>query len=86
MRPVAVPVTATPTPQLGSLYIRSLPTVPANTASVGLGMSNSPFCAVQARPGTTLEFTPHRPAYFLTAGNFAQGEVLDAAIRLWLHS
>ncbi|RLK54615.1 protein rhiA [Actinokineospora cianjurensis] len=64
------------TPQLGSLYIRELNGVPANSATVGIGMSNAGTFAVQAQPNTNLVFTPH-PEYWLTAGTFSAGEVLD---------
>lgn len=64
------------TPQLGSLYIRELSGVPANTASVGIGMSNSGTFVVPAMPNMNLVFTPH-PEYWLTAGTFTISEMLD---------
>ncbi|GAA2971565.1 hypothetical protein [Actinokineospora diospyrosa] len=64
------------TPQLGSLYIRELNGIPANSATVGIGMSNAGTFAVQAQPNTNLVFTPH-PEYWITAGTFTAGEVLD---------
>ncbi|GAB3003909.1 hypothetical protein [Saccharothrix stipae] len=64
------------TAELDTLYIRELPTVPADTAAVGIGMSNSGVFAVQAQPNENLVFTPH-PSYWLTAGTYTHGEVLD---------
>ena len=45
--------------QLGSLYIRELSSIPANAASVGIGMSNAGFFVVQAQPNMTLEYLHH---------------------------
>ncbi|HEX6340967.1 hypothetical protein [Umezawaea sp.] len=64
------------TPQLGSLYIRTLPDVPADTASVGIGMSNAGTFVVTAGPNLNYVFTPH-PSYWVAAGTFTAGEVLD---------
>jgi rhizosphere induced protein len=64
------------TPQLGSLYIRTLPDVPAETASVGIGMSNSGTFVVEAGPNLNSVFTPH-PSYWVAAGTFTPGQVLD---------
>lgn len=64
------------TPKLGSLYIRELSAVPTGTATVGIGMSNAGTFAVQAQPNMNLVFTPH-PEYWVTAGTFTAGEVLD---------
>lgn len=63
-------------PQQGSLYILEDNTIPPNQASVGVGMSGSGTFAVQAQPNTTAIFTPH-PQYWITFGNYVQGEVLD---------
>lgn len=71
-----VPGKAFGIPELGNLYIRELPTVPADGAAVGIGMSNSGVFAVQAQPNENLVFSPH-PSYWLTAGTFTHGEVLD---------
>ncbi|WP_026422364.1 hypothetical protein [Actinokineospora inagensis] len=71
-----VPGPAVGTPQLGSLYVRELSGIPANTATVGIGMSNAGTFAVQAQPNTNLVFTPH-PEYWITAGTFTAGQVLD---------
>jgi hypothetical protein len=71
-----VPGSAAGNAELGSLYIRELAAIPANTATVGIGMSNAGTFAVPAQPNTNLVFTPH-PEYWVTAGTFAQGQVLD---------
>ena len=70
------PGNAIGTPELGSLYIRELPSIPTGTATVGIGMSNAGVFAVEAQPNLNLVFTPH-PEYWVTAGTFEQGEVLD---------
>lgn len=64
------------TANLGSLYIRSLPDVPANTASVGIGMSGAGTVVMQAGPNLNYVFTPH-PSYWVAAGRFTAGQVLD---------
>ncbi|MFD4651473.1 hypothetical protein [Streptomyces sp. NPDC058441] len=61
---------------LGGLGIQVLPSVPDDTASVGIGMSGAPVFAAQAVPGTKLVFTL-RPRYWITAGTFIDGEVLN---------
>ncbi len=71
-----VPGSAAGTPRLGSLYIRELSGIPSNTATVGIGMSNSGTFAVPAQPNTNLVFTPH-PEYWLTAGTLTPGQLLD---------
>jgi hypothetical protein len=70
--------TSTPTPgaQSGSLYVKEDPNIPLKRASVGIGMSGSGTFAVQSQPNLNLAFTPH-PIYFLAAGTYTQGEVLD---------
>jgi rhizosphere induced protein len=76
--PSAYTFISTPTPgaQAGSLYIKQDQTVPLKRASVGIGMSGSGTFAVQAQPNMNLNFSPH-PAYYLAAGTYTQGEVLD---------
>ncbi|MFI1400969.1 hypothetical protein [Streptomyces sp. NPDC020681] len=65
-------------PQQGSLYIRQLASVPADTLSVGIGQGGYPVFAVQAQPGRTTRFTPQNGRYILAAGpNLAGGDVLD---------
>jgi hypothetical protein len=70
------PGSAAGNPQLGSLYIRELSTIPTASATVGIGMSNAGVFAVQAEPNMNLVFSPH-PEYWVTAGTFEHGEVLD---------
>jgi hypothetical protein len=60
----------------GKLYIEESSTIPLKEASVGIGMSGKGTFAVQAQPNLNLVFTPH-PTYWITFGNFIQGEVLD---------
>lgn len=60
----------------GNLYIREDSTIPPSTAAVGIGMSGAPAFALQAQPNVNVVFTPH-PEYWLAAGTFQQGEVLD---------
>lgn len=67
---------AVDTPQRGNLYIKELATIPLKAASVGIGMSGAGTFAVQAQPNQNLVFTPH-PLYWITAGTFTPGEVLD---------
>jgi hypothetical protein len=67
---------AVPTPQLGTLYIKEDATIPLRQASIGIGMAGSGTFAVQAQPNQLLTFTPH-PRYWITAGTYEQGEVLD---------
>jgi len=70
--------TSTPTSgaQKGSLYVKEDPNLPLKRASVGIGMSGAGTFAVQSQPNLNLTFTPH-PIYYLAAGTYAQGEVLD---------
>jgi rhizosphere induced protein len=62
--------------ETGNLYIKESANIPANQASVGIGMSGSGTFAVQAQPNLNLVFTPH-PNYWITAGTFVPGQVLD---------
>ncbi|MBT2441836.1 hypothetical protein J7E93_17305 [Streptomyces sp. ISL-36] len=61
---------------VGALEIDVLSDVPDGTASVGIGMDDSSVFVAQAEPGANLRFTPH-PEYWITAGTFRAGEVLD---------
>jgi len=63
-------------PSPGSLTVVEGSGVGLDQASVGIGMSGSGTYAVQAQPNLQLTFTPH-PVYWITFGNFTQGEVLD---------
>jgi rhizosphere induced protein len=60
----------------GTLSIASQGDVPMKTASIGVGMSGFGTFAQQAEPNKLFTFTPH-PNYWLIAGNFVQGEVMD---------
>jgi len=60
----------------GSLTIVEDNTIPLKQASVGIGMSGAGTFVVQAQPNLSLIFTPH-PQYWITFGNYTQGEVLD---------
>lgn len=62
----------------GNLYIEQGGDVPLREASVGIGMSGKGTHAVEAQPNLHLIFTPH-PRYWLIAGDFELGEVLDMA-------
>lgn len=68
--------TATPSAQAGSLYVKEDANIPLKRASVGIGMSGAGTFAVQSQPNLNLTFTPH-PIYYLAAGTYTQGEVLD---------
>ena len=70
------PGSATATLQPGSLYVRILSSVPTAMAAVGIGTEGAGVFAVQAEPNQNFVFTPH-PEYWITAGNFLQGQVLD---------
>ncbi|MFD5743351.1 hypothetical protein ACFXJM_13590 [Streptomyces massasporeus] len=61
---------------VGTLEIDVLPDVPDATTSVGIGMDSSSVFAVQADPGANLRFTL-RPDYWIAAGTFSAGEILD---------
>ena len=70
--------TSTPTSgaQAGSLYVKQDGTISDGSASVGVGMSGSGTFVTQAGPNINLTFSPH-PVYYLAAGTYLQGEVLD---------
>jgi hypothetical protein len=63
-------------PAAGTLYISQDNTIPSKVASVGIGMSGAGVFAVQAQPNLQATFVPH-PQYWITFGQFTQGEVLD---------
>jgi hypothetical protein len=63
-------------PLPGILYISQDNNIPSKMASVGIGMSGAGVFAVQAQPNIQVSFTPH-PQYWITFGQFTQGEVLD---------
>jgi len=63
-------------PESGSLYITEDATIPANQASVGVGMSGAGTFATQAQPNWHLIFTP-TPEYYITFGTYVAGEVMS---------
>lgn len=59
------------------LYIQETASIPINSSgAVGITMAGETVYAVQARPNTSLTFTPH-PVYYLAYGDFVDGMVLD---------
>jgi rhizosphere induced protein len=70
------PITPATVPPLGILRVKQSPAVPLKQASVGIGMSGFGTFVVQAQPNITVNFTPN-PKYYIVAGNFTQGQVLD---------
>jgi hypothetical protein len=67
--------------QSGTLYIHQEKTIPPQpedgTVTVaGIGMSGVGTFVKQVEPNMLLEFTPH-PEYWITFGNYTQGEVMD---------
>ena len=63
-------------PRSGSLFVQQDATVPANVASVGIGMSGAGTFVVASQPNMENIFTPH-PKYWITFGNYIVGQVLD---------
>lgn len=63
-------------PQAGSLVIQNTNTIPADVASVGIGMAGSPILMSQAAANITYMFTP-KPEYWIAFGYNTQGEVID---------
>lgn len=63
-------------PLAGNLYIMQDSTIPPNQASVGIGMGGSGTFALQGQPNMQAVFSP-TPQYWITFGNYIQGEVLD---------
>lgn len=70
------PGKAAGTPQTGRLYIQQSPTVQANDALVGIGMSNSSMFAVKSQPNMSLVFSPH-PEYWIAAASYDHQSVID---------
>ncbi|WP_105421344.1 MULTISPECIES: hypothetical protein [Neorhizobium] len=61
----------------------TIPTVPVQASksvylSVGIAMADKPTIAVQLEPGLLYQFTP-KPKYYILAGSFVQGQVIDTA-------
>jgi hypothetical protein len=63
--------------QPGTLTVQESASIPMNQAAVGIALSGSTAYVVQAQPNMNQVFTPH-PNYWITFGNYRQGEVLDA--------
>ena len=63
-------------PSQGNLYITETGSIPSDQAAVGVGMSGFGTFVVQSQPNMNLIFSPH-PEYWITFGNFIQGEVMD---------
>lgn len=49
------------------------------SVNVGIAMAGKPAVAVQLEPNLTYQFTP-KPRYYVLAGSFIQGQVIDTAI------
>ena len=64
-------------PEPGKLYIYQDGSILMDAVSVGIEMSGSPIYACQGLPNAITTFNISTPKYFLVAGNFNQGEVLD---------
>lgn len=62
--------------EVGSLEISETCNIPFCTASVGIGMAGAATFVKQAQPNMNIKITPH-PEYWITFGNYKQGEVLD---------
>lgn len=60
----------------GTLSLEEPRKIPRDDGSVALGMAGRPAFAWKAEPNHTLRFTPH-PEYWITAGDFTQGEVIN---------
>lgn len=63
----------------GRLLIQTDGTLPLRQAWAGIGMSGSGLFAVPVQPNLDLAFTLHPPEYWLTFGNYRQGDRLDLA-------
>ena len=61
---------------VGSLTIEQGADVVPDRTAVGVGMSGAGTFVVQAKPNTTMVFTPH-PNYWVTFGDFQPGQVMD---------
>ncbi len=64
-------------PESGKLYIYQDGSISLDAVSVGIGMSGSPIYARQAMPNVITTFKISKPKYFVTVGDFIQGEVPD---------
>jgi rhizosphere induced protein len=70
----------------GLIIVKSDATIPTavqqaslqTSINVGIAMNGRPTVAVQLLPNLTYQFTP-RPSYFILAGSYVQGQVIDTA-------
>lgn len=60
----------------GKLGIVCADNIPANSASIGIGMSGKSAFARVAHPSLKHTFSPH-PKYWIAFGKFEEGEVID---------
>ena len=60
----------------GVFYIKQDHTIPHKTSSVGISVAGSGAFVTQAQPNLTLMFKLN-PEYWITFGNYSQGEVLN---------
>ncbi len=62
----------------GSLTVNQSSTIPANRASVGIGMDGDATSVVPAQPNLSLIFKPSvPPQYWISFASYTQGQVLD---------
>lgn len=66
----------TSTVSQGKMGIDCDATIPANSASIGIGMSGKAAYACVASPNLKYTFMPH-PRYWIAFGKFEAGEVID---------
>lgn len=64
--------------QPGSILISAEPTVPVNTAEVGLALAGNPAFLVKALPNLNYTFTP-KPTYWLVFGETNETGPVDAS-------
>lgn len=62
--------------RVGKLVIEGRSGIPEMDASIGIAMSGSGTFAWEAEPNVSMEVEP-KPEYWITYGDFRQGEVLD---------
>lgn len=60
----------------GAFYIKQDHTIPHKTSCVGISVAGSGTFVTQAQPNLTLVFKLN-PQYWITFGNYSQGEVLN---------
>ena len=61
----------------GTMAIEKDGTIPMNTYATGIAMDSSAICAAQAMPNTMSQFSFNNTKYYITIGNYQQGEILD---------